>query len=114
MSENNSTTATTEQDIVKQVKIHIENLSLSFGGAKALTDVSLDIKDHEILAVIGPNGAGKTCILNCLNGFYKPQKGDIYFEGKKNHPDTAGPGGPFRFSPHISEYRTIFRPVDPG
>jgi len=67
----------------KQVKIRIENLSLSFGGAKALSDVSLEIKDKEILAIIGPNGAGKTCILNCLNGFYKPQKGEIFFEGQR-------------------------------
>ena len=67
----------------KHVKIRIENLSLSFGGAKALSDVSLEIKDKEILAIIGPNGAGKTCILNCLNGFYKPQKGEIYFEGQR-------------------------------
>lgn len=67
----------------KQVKIRIENLSLSFGGAKALSDVSLEIRDKEILAIIGPNGAGKTCILNCLNGFYKPQKGEIYFDGQR-------------------------------
>jgi branched-chain amino acid transport system ATP-binding protein len=67
----------------KPVKIRIENLSLSFGGTRALSDVSLDVRDKEILAIIGPNGAGKTCILNCLNGFYKPQKGDIYFEGQR-------------------------------
>jgi branched-chain amino acid transport system ATP-binding protein len=75
-----------------QVKIRIENLSLAFGGTKALSDVNLDIKDKEILAIIGPNGAGKTCILNCINGFYKPQKGEIYFEGKritKIRPDRA-------------------------
>ena len=65
------------------VKIGIENLSLSFGGVKALIDVSLDIRDNEILAIIGPNGAGKTCLLNCINGFYKPQKGEIYFEGQR-------------------------------
>lgn len=65
------------------VKIRIDNVSLSFGGTKALIDVSLDIRDHEILAIIGPNGAGKTCILNCINGFYKPQKGEIYFEGER-------------------------------
>jgi len=58
-----------------QVKIRIENVSLSFGGVRALIDVSLDIKDNEILAIIGPNGAGKTCLLNCINGFYKPQAG---------------------------------------
>ncbi|MFH0914323.1 MAG: ABC transporter ATP-binding protein [Chloroflexota bacterium] len=65
------------------VKIRIDSLSLSFGGVKALTEVSLDIKDREILAIIGPNGAGKTCLLNCINGFYKPQKGEIYYEGRR-------------------------------
>jgi branched-chain amino acid transport system ATP-binding protein len=67
----------------KQVKLRIENLSLSFGGVRALTDVSLDIRDNEILAIIGPNGAGKTALLNCINGFYKPQKGEIYYNGQR-------------------------------
>jgi len=49
------------------VKVRIDNLSLSFGGVKALIDVSLDIRENEILAIIGPNGAGKTCLLNCIN-----------------------------------------------
>ena len=66
-----------------QVKIHIDSLSLSFGGVKALSDVSLDVKENEILAIIGPNGAGKTCLLNCINGFYKPQKGEVYFEDRR-------------------------------
>ncbi len=66
-----------------QIKMRIENLYLSFGGVRALIDVSLDIREREILAIIGPNGAGKTCILNCINGFYKPQQGEIYFEGRK-------------------------------
>jgi branched-chain amino acid transport system ATP-binding protein len=52
-----------------QAKIEIKNLSLSFKGVKALSDVSLDIRDNEILAIIGPNGAGKTCLLNCINGW---------------------------------------------
>jgi len=65
------------------VKIRIENLSLSFGGVKALSDFSLDIRDNEILAIIGPNGAGKTCILNCISGFYKPQKGEIHYAGQR-------------------------------
>jgi len=65
-----------------QVKIRIENLFLSFGGVKSLSEVSLDIKDNEILAIIGPNGAGKTCLLNCINGFYKAQAGVIYYEGQ--------------------------------
>jgi len=67
----------------RQVKLWINNLSLSFGGVRALVDVSLDIMDNEILAIIGPNGAGKTCLLNCINGFYKPQKGEIYYNGRK-------------------------------
>ncbi len=67
----------------KETKIRIDNLSLSFGGVKALVDVSLDIKEKEILAIIGPNGAGKTCLLNCINGFYKPQKGEIYYKGQR-------------------------------
>ena len=65
------------------VKMRIENLCLSFGGVRALIDISLDVRDKEILAIIGPNGAGKTCILNCINGFYKPQEGEIYYEGRK-------------------------------
>ncbi len=66
-----------------RVKLRIEDLSLSFGGVKSLTDINLEIRDNEILAIIGPNGAGKTCILNCINGFYKPQKGEIYFEDRR-------------------------------
>jgi len=67
----------------KKIRINIESISLSFGGVRALTDVSLEVRDNEILAIIGPNGAGKTALLNCINGFYKPQKGEIYFDGKK-------------------------------
>ena len=55
--------------------IQIKNLALSFGGVEALKGISIDIRNNEILAIIGPNGAGKTCVLNCINGFYKPQKG---------------------------------------
>jgi len=66
----------------KQVRLHIDSLSLSFGGVRALTEVSLDIRDNEILAIIGPNGAGKTALLNCINGFYKPQEGEIYYDGQ--------------------------------
>jgi len=91
----------------RQVKIRIENLSLSFGGVKSLTDVSLDIKDNEILAIIGPNGAGKTCLLNCISGFYKPQKGEIYYEGNKItriRPDKAAQLGLARTFQNIELY----------
>ncbi len=67
----------------RPVKLKIDNLFLSFGGVSALTEVSMDIKENEILAIIGPNGAGKTALLNCINGFYKPQKGEIYYDGQK-------------------------------
>jgi branched-chain amino acid transport system ATP-binding protein len=67
----------------EQVKLRIDNLFLSFGGVGALVNVSMDIRDNEILAIIGPNGAGKTALLNCINGFYKPQKGEIYYDGQK-------------------------------
>jgi branched-chain amino acid transport system ATP-binding protein len=66
-----------------QVKLRIDSLSLSFGGVKALSDLSLDIRDNEILAIIGPNGAGKTALLNCISGFYKPQKGEIYYDDRR-------------------------------
>jgi branched-chain amino acid transport system ATP-binding protein len=64
------------------VKLRIKDLCLSFGDLEALNGVSVDVRGGEILAIIGPNGAGKTCLLNCINGFYRPQKGDIFFDGK--------------------------------
>ncbi len=67
----------------RRVRLRIDRLTLNFGGVRALSDVSLEIRDHEILAIIGPNGAGKTALLNCINGFYKPQRGEIYFDGRK-------------------------------
>jgi branched-chain amino acid transport system ATP-binding protein len=66
-----------------QVRLRIDNLSLSFGGVQALDHVSVEIRDDEILAIIGPNGAGKTALLNCINGFYKPQAGEIWFDGQR-------------------------------
>jgi branched-chain amino acid transport system ATP-binding protein len=63
-------------------KLEVENLTLNFGKIKALDDVSLELREGEILGLIGPNGAGKTCILNCINGFYRPQKGNVYFKGQ--------------------------------
>jgi branched-chain amino acid transport system ATP-binding protein len=57
-------------------------VSLAFGGVKALTDVSFDVRAHEVRAIIGPNGAGKSSMLNVLNGVYHPQKGKITFKGR--------------------------------
>jgi len=64
------------------VKLKISGVKLSFGGVLALNDVSVDIKDNEILAIIGPNGAGKTCLLNCITGFYRPQSGRLNYDGR--------------------------------
>jgi branched-chain amino acid transport system ATP-binding protein len=94
---------TTSSDI----RIKIENLSLTFGGVKSLTDITVDVRDKEILAIIGPNGAGKTCLLNCINGFYKPQHGEITFDGKKItriRPDKAARLGLARTFQNIELY----------
>ncbi|MDY6880595.1 MAG: ABC transporter ATP-binding protein [Desulfatiglans sp.] len=66
----------------REIKLQTEKISLSFGKVNALNGVSLDVRDGEVLSIIGPNGAGKTSLLNCLSGFYRPQSGRIYFEGK--------------------------------
>jgi len=65
-----------------RVKLQVQDLYLSFGGLEALSAVDVEVREGEILAIIGPNGAGKTCLLNCINGFYRPQRGDIIFDGK--------------------------------
>lgn len=62
--------------------ISILGLSLRFGGTRALTDVSFDVRANELLAIIGPNGSGKTSTLNCLTGFYRPQSGTIQYKGQ--------------------------------
>lgn len=62
-------------------KLEVKNISLSFGGIKALQNISFDVNEGEILAVIGPNGAGKTSLINSINGFYRPQEGAILLDG---------------------------------
>jgi branched-chain amino acid transport system ATP-binding protein len=92
---------------IKKVRIKIDHLSLSFGGVKSLTDVSVNVRDKEILAIIGPNGAGKTCLLNCINGFYKPQRGEITFDGQRItriRPDKAARLGLARTFQNIELY----------
>jgi branched-chain amino acid transport system ATP-binding protein len=66
---------------IGDVLLKIDSVSLAFGGVKALTDVSFDVRTGEIRAIIGPNGAGKSSMLNCINGFYHPQDGTITFKG---------------------------------
>jgi len=65
-----------------EVVLDVQNISLRFGGVKALTDISFDVREHEVRAIIGPNGAGKSSMLNCINGVYTPQEGRITFRGK--------------------------------
>ena len=66
----------------RKVLLELSDLSLSFGGLKALIDVSFSLLESELLAIIGPNGAGKTSAINCISGYYQPQKGDIRFQGR--------------------------------
>ncbi|MBN1848763.1 MAG: ABC transporter ATP-binding protein [Deltaproteobacteria bacterium] len=81
----------------KEPILRAENITISFGGLQALDGVSLVIYPGEILGIIGPNGAGKTTMLNIINGFYKPDKGRIIFEGrerpKKMKPDLIAAQG---------------------
>ena len=65
-----------------EVLLDVNNISLSFGGVKALQNVSFDVIEGEIRAIIGPNGAGKSSMLNVINGFYHPQDGEITYKGK--------------------------------
>jgi len=59
----------------------VDNLSISFGGLKALDDISFEMKQGDVFSIIGPNGAGKTTLFNCINGIYKPDGGTIHFNG---------------------------------
>ena len=67
---------------VGEVILEVKNISLAFGGVKALSDISFDVREHEVRAIIGPNGAGKSSMLNCINGVYQPQEGSIALRGQ--------------------------------
>ncbi len=69
-------------DSPADIKLHVQKISLRFGGIRALNNVSFQVKRGEIFAVIGPNGAGKTSLINSINGFYHPQEGAILFDGR--------------------------------
>ena len=68
---------------MSSVLVSIKNLSIHFGGLKAVDNVSFDIQDKEILGLLGPNGAGKTTCFNMISGVYKPTAGEIYLDGKR-------------------------------
>ena len=74
---------------IGDVILDVKNISLRFGGVKALTDISFNVREHEIRAIIGPNGAGKSSMLNCINGVYTPSEGTITFRGQTfDHMDS--------------------------
>ncbi|TBV06994.1 ABC transporter ATP-binding protein [Phytopseudomonas dryadis] len=79
--------------------LDLENISLSFKGVKAITDISFAVREGEICALIGPNGAGKSSLLNIINGVYRPQQGVIRFAGEQRR----------RMSPHDAAVRGIAR-----
>jgi branched-chain amino acid transport system ATP-binding protein len=72
---------TTAERRTGDVILKLENISLACGGVKALSDVTFDVREHEVRAIIGPNGAGKSSMLNVINGVYHPQQGTITFRG---------------------------------
>ena len=84
------------QHTTEEVLLDVKGISLSFGGVKALNNISFDVRKGEIRAIIGPNGAGKSSMLNCINGFYHPQEGEITFKGetrKQRQPHKAAEQG---------------------
>jgi len=99
--------------------LKVENISLGFGGVQALSNISFDIREHEIRAIIGPNGAGKTSMLNVINGFYHPQEGAITFKGevrKAMRPHRAAKQGIARTFQNVALFRgmTTLDNIMPG
>lgn len=89
-------------------RLEVDGISLSFGGLKALTNVSFAAEPGKITAVIGPNGAGKTSLFNCISGFYKPQKGAVRFDGQdvtRTHPPHRAKLGFARTFQNIALFR---------
>jgi branched-chain amino acid transport system ATP-binding protein len=101
--------ARTEHDAkAREALLSIEEVSLSFGGVRAINNVSFDIRKGEIRAIIGPNGAGKTSMLNVINGFYQPQRGRITFKGAtrtKMRPYEAARGGIARTFQNVALFK---------
>ena len=88
--------------------LSVENVSLAFGGVKAVSDVSFDIRKGEIRAIIGPNGAGKTSMLNVINGFYHPQQGRITYKGatrRRMRPHQAAAQGIARTFQNVALFK---------
>ena len=93
-----------------ELLLAVEDISLSFGGIRALVGVSFDIRKGEIRAIIGPNGAGKTSMLNVINGFYQPQQGRIAFKGVVHtamRPHQAAVGGIARTFQNVALFKSM-------
>src|ERR1700736_3731541 len=101
--------APTGQDIAAdELLLSVDDVSLAFGGVKAVSGVSFDIRKGEIRAIIGPNGAGKTSMLNVINGFYQPQRGRITFKGQtrsRMRPYEAALGGIARTFQNVALFK---------
>jgi branched-chain amino acid transport system ATP-binding protein len=101
--------APTGQDVAAgEVLLSVDDVSLAFGGVKAVSGVSFDIRKGEIRAIIGPNGAGKTSMLNIINGFYHPQRGRITFKGQarsRMRPYEAALGGIARTFQNVALFK---------
>jgi branched-chain amino acid transport system ATP-binding protein len=81
---------------IGDVILDLRDISLAFGGVKALIDISFDVREHEVRAIIGPNGAGKSSMLNVINGVYRPQQGEVILRGehfKRMDPYRAAKAG---------------------
>src|SRR5690606_29447738 len=93
---------------IGDVILDLKNISLSFGGVKALTDISFNVREHEIRAIIGPNGAGKSSMLNVINGVYTPQEGSIELDGvrfSKMNPRRAAEMGVARTFQNLALFK---------
>ena len=93
---------------IGETLLSVDNISLSFGGVRALTDVSFDVRQGEIRAIIGPNGAGKSSLLNVINGVYHPQTGTVRFRGEvraRMDPHHAAAQGIARTFQNIALFR---------
>ena len=108
LPESSSTAKSVETAPIGERLLTVENVSLAFGGVKAITDVSFDVAKGEIRAIIGPNGAGKTSMLNVINGFYHPQEGVITYKGRRRsrmRPHEAAASGIARTFQNVALFK---------
>jgi len=93
---------------IGDIVLAVDNISLSFGGVRALSDISFQVREHQVLSIIGPNGAGKSSMLNVINGFYHPQEGLITYRGvtrKQMKPHEAARQGIARTFQNIALFK---------